>query len=282
MKEWPLILFTLATQLSGGLALAATVFETKARPLDAVLMRPLAMAIFPVVALGLLLSMAHLGRPLMAWRAVVNLGQSRLSLEIVVTAVFALLALAYSGFWWMGRTEGRLLLGAATSVAGIAAVVAGAALYTVPAQPAWNSGWVPASFLGTAVLLGGLAPAVLISWRGNTGLLRVFLAATMAGSLVLLMAALWMMANLSRRGYDPFTAARLAGLLQVLTSKNSLWLGSYLALVSVLPVAVAVRLWPEKTVEITPGAGALLAVVLLGTVIGRAVMYWLGTCSEPF
>ena len=87
MKEWPLILFTLATQLACGLTLAATVFETKARPADAVLMRPLAMAIFPVVAMGILLSMAHLGRPLMAWRAAVNLGQSRLSLEVILTAV---------------------------------------------------------------------------------------------------------------------------------------------------------------------------------------------------
>jgi anaerobic dimethyl sulfoxide reductase subunit C (anchor subunit) len=282
MREWPLILFTLATQLACGLTLGATVFETKARPSDAVLMRPLAMAIFPVVAIGILLSMAHLGRPLMAWRALVNLGQSRLSLEVILTAVFALLALAYSGFWWMGRTEGRLALGAATGVAGIAAVVAGAALYTVPTQPAWNSGWVPASFLGTAVLLGGLAPAVLISWRENTGLLRIFLGASVAGSLLLLIAALWMMANLSRRAYDPFTAARLAGLLQLLTSRNSLWLGCYVVLVSVLPAAVAVRLWPEERVEITPFTGALLAAVVLGTAIGRAMMYWLGTGYEPF
>ncbi len=282
MKEWPLILFTLATQLACGLTLAATVFESKARPADAVLMRPLALAIFPEAALGILLSIAHLGHPLMAWRSVVNLGQSRLSLEVILTAVVALLALAYSGFWWMGRTEGRLVLGAASSVAGIAAVMAGAALYTVPTQPAWNSGWVPASFLGTAVLLGGLAPAALISWRGNTGLLRLFLGATLAGSLLLLIAALWMVANLSRRGYDAFTAARLAGLLQMLTSRNSLWLGCYLALVSVLPAAVAVRLWPEVGAEITPFAGAMLAAVMLGTAIGRAMMYWLGTWYEPF
>ncbi len=282
MKEWPLILFTLATQLACGLTLAATVFESKARPADAVLMRPLALAIFPAAALGILLSIAHLGHPLMAWRSVVNLGQSRLSLEVILTAVFALLALAYSGFWWMGRTEGRIVLGAASSVVGIAAVTAGAALYTVPTQPAWNSGWVPASFLGTAVLLGGLAPAALISWRGNTGLLRLFLGATLAGSLLLLIAALWMVANLSRRGYDAFTAARLAGLLQMLTSRNSLWLGCYLALVSVLPAAVAVRLWPEEGAEITPFAGAMLAAVMLGTAIGRAMMYWLGTWYEPF
>lgn len=200
----------------------------------------------------------------------------------MLTALFALLALAYSGFWWMGRTEGRLVLGAATSVAGLAAVVAGAVLYTVPTQPAWNSGWVPASFLGTAVLLGGLAPAVLISWRGNTGLLRVFLSATVAGSLLLLIAALWMMTNLSRRTYDPYTATRLAGVLQWLTSRNSWWLGCYLALVSVLPAAVAVRLWPQERVEITPFAGAMLAAVVLGTAMGRAVMYWLGTRYEPF
>jgi anaerobic dimethyl sulfoxide reductase subunit C (anchor subunit) len=282
MREWPLILFTLATQLACGLTLAATVFESKARPADTVLMRPLALAIFPAAALGILISIAHLGHPLMAWRSVVNLGQSRLSLEVILTAVFALLALAYSGFWWMGRTEGRLVLGAASSVAGIAAVMAGAALYTVPTQPAWNSGWVPASFLGTAVLLGGLAPAVLISWRGNTGLLRLFLGATVVGSLLLLIAALWMVANLSRRGYDAFTAARLTGLLQMLMSRNSLWLGCYLALVSVLPAAVAVRLWPEEGAEITPFAGAMLAAVVLGTAIGRAMMYWLGTWYEPF
>ena len=282
MKQWPLILFTLATQLACGLTLGATVFEMQARPADAMLMRPLAMAIFPVVAMGILLSMAHLGRPLMAWRAVVNLGRSRLSLEVILTAGFALLALAYSGFWWMGRTDGRLLLGAVTSLAGIAAVIAGAALYTVPTQPAWNSGWVPASFLGTAVLLGGLAPAVLISWRGNTGLLRVFLGATVTGSLLLLIAVLWMMANLSRRARDPFTAARVACLLQLLTSRNSLWLGCYVALVSVLPAAVAVRLWPGERVEITPFAGAMLAAVVLGTAIGRAMMYWLGAWYEPF
>ena len=185
MKEWPLVLFTLATQLSCGLALAATVFDARLRAADAGPMRPLAVAIFPVAALGMLLSTAHLGRPLMAWRAAANLGQSRLSLEVIATLLFAILALAYSGLWWLGRTEARLALGIATGAAGIAAVAASAAIYTVPAQPAWNSGWVPASFFGTAFLLGGLAPALLISWRDRAVPLRLFLGAALAGSLLL-------------------------------------------------------------------------------------------------
>jgi anaerobic dimethyl sulfoxide reductase subunit C (anchor subunit) len=282
MKEWPLILFTLATQLSCGLALAAAVFEWRSSAVDVEPMRPLAIAIFPVAALGILFSMAHLGRPRLSWRAVLNLGQSRLSAEVVLTTVFALLALAYSGFWWLGKTEGRLVLGAALSAVGIAAVLAAAAVYMVPTRPVWNSGWVPLSFLGTTLLLGALAPALLLSWKANTGLLRVFLGAAAAGSLLLFIAACWMVANLSRRADDPFTAMRLAALFRSLTSKNSLWLGCHLVFAILLPAAVAFRLWPRESVETTAFAPMVLALVIFGTAIGRALMFWLGASYEPF
>ena len=263
MKEWPLILFTLATQLACGLTLAAAVFDANASPAEKGLMRPLAMAIFPLVASGILLSMAHLGRPLMAWRAVVNLERSRLSREVILTAVFGLVALAYSGFWWMGRTDGRLALGAAACAAGVASVMAAAAVYKVPTRPVWNSGWVPASFLGTAVLLAGLAPALLIPWRGNAGWLRLFLGAGVAGSSLLLVAALWMAAKSSM-------------------SKKSFWLGCHIAFASVLPVALVFRFWPAERVQIALFAWPALAVVVFGAAIGRALMYSSGTRRSSF
>lgn len=207
MKEWPLVVFTIAIQFSCGLALAATLFDMKARHADAALMRPLALAIFPLAALGALASVAHLGRPLMAWRSVLNIGRSPLSLEVVLTAVFILLALAYSAFWWAGRTDGRLALGIAASAAGIAAVISSALVYTAPAQPAWNSGWVPASFLGTALLLGGLAPAVFVSSKAGPGLLRV------AGSALLIIAALWIFALRPPRSAWLGVCLLVAGLL---------------------------------------------------------------------
>jgi anaerobic dimethyl sulfoxide reductase subunit C (anchor subunit) len=205
MREWPLVIFTVAIQSACGLTLAATLFEAKTRH-DAALMRPLALAIFPLAALGVLASAAHLGRPLAAWRAVLNLGRSPLSLEAVLTAVFVVLALAYSGFWWSGRSDGRLALGVAASLAGLAAVVSSALVYTVPAQPAWNSGWVPASFLGTALLLGGLAPAVFAAPVPPGGL-------RIAGSTLLIIAAVWIFALRQPRSAWIALCLFVAGLL---------------------------------------------------------------------
>jgi anaerobic dimethyl sulfoxide reductase subunit C len=259
MNEWPLVLFTLATQLACGLTLAATVFDAAAPSADAHLMRPLAVAIFPPVAAPMLASMAHLGRPLMSWRAVINARRSRLSLEVILTALFALAALVYSGFWWTATTSGRSLAGVAASAAGIAAVVAAAAVYRVPARPVWNSGWVPASFFGTSVLLGGLIPALLIRWRGNAALLRLFLGAAVAGGALLLVTALWMAAK---------------------SPVPRLWLGCHIALTSVLPVTLAFQLWPAERAQIAPLAVSLL--VVAGAAIGRGVMYWLGSRYEPF
>ncbi len=245
MKEWPLVVFTLSIQLACGLALAATVFN--ADP-----MRPLAMATFPLVALGVAFSIAHLGRPLGFWRAFRSIRQSPLSLEIAVTAVFAVLALAYSVFWATGRVEGRLLMGAITSGVGVAAVIASALVYMVPAQPAWNSGWVPISFVGTAVLLGGITSAVFVADAGVSPLFRT---ETVVGGLLLLIAAVWMLVKLPRPWHW----------------KDSVWLGCYLALVSILPAAAAFGSHPAPSV---------LAAVRLGAVIGRGLMYSLS--REPF
>jgi len=271
MREWPLILFTLAVQLACGLTLAATLSDARLRGAEPELMRPLAIAIFPAIAGGILVSMAHLGQPRRWWRSLSNVRQSRLSREVMLTAVFALLALAYSGFWWLERTEGRLILGVATGAAGIASVVAGAAIYTVPAKPVWNSGWVPASFLGTTFLLGGLVPAALFPANRDAGLERILLSAAVAGSLLLLFAVLWMLANL----------ARFAGLAKLFLPMHAVWLGCHLALASLLPAAVIWRLWDARSLD-AGSASLVVAAVLIGSAIGRGLMYWLGTHSEPF
>lgn len=284
-EEWPLVIFTLALQLSCGLALAATLADSLANPSAAPAARPLALAIFPAIAVGMLASLLHLGQPLAAWKSLLNLRQSRLSLEVLLTALFALTALVYSGFWLAGRTEMRLPLGMAASVLGLAAVASSAMIYVLPSQPAWNSGWVPASFLGTTALLGGLASAALLSWAGGAAagttvppaasLLRPFLGAAFAGGALVLLSAVWMLAHLSRARPPESSPLR---------APDGLCFGLHVLLAGILPAALALGFWalttgPSTAAEIlaAPLALAAFALALLGAALGRAIMYSLAT-----
>lgn len=257
MKEWPLIAFTLAMQIACGLAMASTVCDLVCGPPDAASMRLLAVSILPLVAVGVAFSMAHLGRPWASWRMLAGVGRSRLSIEILLTGVFALLSLAYSGMWWLAMSEWRVVLGAATSLAGIAAVLAGARIYTVPMQPVWNSGWVSVSFVGASALMGGLLPIAAIPWNRSAGAPRLFLGAVAGGALLLLIAAFWMTARLPKP----------------LPADTWWWLGCHVLLAAVVPMAAVVRMWPGRDGYFAPIGGLLFLTVLVGVAAGRGLLY---------
>ena len=265
MKEWPLIVFTLALQTACGLAVAATGFELGAGAAAARSMRPLAITIFPMAAAGFAFAMAHVGRPWASWRMLAGVGRSRLSVETALTGLFMLLAFAYSGLWWSGMAEARVALGAATSLAGTAAVIAAGRVYTVRTQPVWNSGWVAISFIGASALMGGLLPAVAIPWNIDTAATRAFLAATALGALLLFIAAFWMMAKLSKP----------------LRSSDWWRLGCHILLATVAPVAAVVSMWPDRHWDLAPFGGLLFLAALAGVAAGRGLLYGLAK-SEPF
>ena len=283
MSEWPLVVFTLAIQLSCGLALAATVADWAGNRSDTA-MRPLGIAIFPVAAIGLLASLLHLGRPLTAWKSLYNLGSSRLSLEVLLTLLFVLAALIYSHSWWAHRPDHRVLTGIATSLLAVAAVASSTAIYLVPTQPAWNAGWVPISFFGTALLLGGSASAAFGNLHVPRNLLGCFLGGAVAGSLMLASSAVWMFATLSRVPLDDFAAARLREALHLLTAQHPIALGLHLLLTTVIPIAFAALLWFGWSL---PGASPLLRLlaflaITLGAFIGRGLMVLVGTLPRQF
>lgn len=191
LEEWPLAAFTLAIQVACGIAIATTIASVSRLPVQTAPLRALGISVFPIVCAGLLLSLMHLGRPLSAWRAVSNL-HSRLSLEVLLTVAFALSAFAYSFTWWTGVTALRVYSGMAASVIGVSAVLASAAIYKVAARPAWNSGWVMTSFIGSTVTVGGL---VLLTCSRTSPLGTT---AIVAGSALLLFSGLWMWMNSSQ------------------------------------------------------------------------------------
>jgi len=283
MSEWPLVVFTLAVQLSCGLALAATVCDLAGDRSDAA-MRTVGIAIFPAAAVGLLASLLHLGRPLSAWKSLYNLGNSRLSLEILLTLLFVLAALMYSHSWWAHRPDHRIATGVATSLLALAAVASSTTVYLIPSQPAWNSGWVPVSFFGTALLLGGAASVALLNLQGSRDLLGCFLAGAVTGSIMLMISTIWMLANLSRALPDDFAAARLQEALQLVASQHPVALGLHLLLNVVVPIALAVLLWFGRSSAGPPPRFRLLvfAAIAIGAFIGRNLMYLVVTRPRQF
>ena len=133
----PLIALTILTQVAVGVSLTAS--TASGRTLAAVL---------AVVALGA--SLLHLGRPVMAWKALRNLRRSWLSREVALFGAYAGAAVAAAG---LPGVPGAHWLAAGIGVAG---VYASARLYMVPGRPAWNTRLTVAHFGATALATGPL------------------------------------------------------------------------------------------------------------------------------
>jgi anaerobic dimethyl sulfoxide reductase subunit C (anchor subunit) len=281
MAEWPLAVFTVALQLACGLALAGVLLEQDPRASEDEGVRRLGISVFPVVLLGLLASLFHLGRPLSALRSLTNLPGSWISIEVLLTGLFAGAALLSGRAWWLRRRRGRLALAVTAAILGLAAVVASSLIYLMPAQPAWNSAWVPISFVGTSLLLGGVIPLCAGIRDAGEGVNRTLRTATVAGGVALLAAAVWMLARLARPSSDPYSTARLSRALDLVLADHGLWFALYLLLASVLPLVIAFR--PARPASRRGRSGGLIvAAVLTGILIGRLLMYVIGTVPPPF
>jgi Fe-S-cluster-containing dehydrogenase component/DMSO reductase anchor subunit len=112
------------------------------------------------VALGLGLlalgtSTLHLGRPLMAWRAVLGWRTSWLSREIIVFGVFAALALLEAASWLPPlRSIHPTGLSVAVAMSGLAGVFCSLMVYHDTRRPFWGASLTGPRFFGTACLLG--------------------------------------------------------------------------------------------------------------------------------
>jgi DMSO reductase anchor subunit len=146
--------------------------------------RAAALVAMLVAFVALTASTLHLGRPIHAVRALKMWRRSWLSREVLLFALFANAAVAYSAALWM-RLPGTIFLGGLTVVFGIGGVGASARLYLVPGRPAWNSPFTILEFYLTAVLLGAACANVLTGASPRTQLATIFagLATLLAGAM---------------------------------------------------------------------------------------------------
>lgn len=119
-----------------------------------------------VVAIGA--SVLHLGRPLVAWRAVLGLRHSWLSREIVAFGVYAPLggatAAADAGLLPTGWASP---LAVATAAVGVVGVVCSALLYSVTGRPFWRLDRTMARFVVAGAATGAPAVALASSLAGS-------------------------------------------------------------------------------------------------------------------
>ncbi len=102
-------------------------------------------------ALAIIVATLHLGHPLDFYLALSHLGSSWISWETLLTGLFfiSLVAVNFSDSY---RRQG--LAAPLTAVLGVLALLASGMVYVMPARPAWDSLWPMVSFLLTAWLTG--------------------------------------------------------------------------------------------------------------------------------
>lgn len=164
VREWALIAFTILAQMSVGSFLVLGIvhyFASHSENLEEAdrLSDRALIAIGPVLVLGLVASLLHLGNPLNAYRAVTNLSSSWLSREILSGVIFAALGATFAFMQWrkISTANIRNLVALLTAAVGLVLVYCMSQVYMLPTRPSWNLLTTPLSFYVTTLLLGVLA-----------------------------------------------------------------------------------------------------------------------------
>lgn len=201
-SHFPLVVMLTLTQLAIGAFCLESVIS---RLTGASLGNPMLQASFgcalALVALGA--SLFHLGRPWLAWRAVLGLKSSWMSREVLALGLFAKLAIAYAVLTALPSPAAATLLGelayrdallAAAPVVQLSAAVIGlfgvfcsVMVYVATKRAPWSGARTGTKFLGTTSILGAASVFAVSQWTGpavlatgTSALLWVVLAASSA------------------------------------------------------------------------------------------------------
>lgn len=169
MKKYSLIGFTILSQMAVGafwILIAATMYSESQivnKPTWDFPLIPL-IVIEATMMLSLLLSLAHLGSPLIAYRAIANFRSSWLSREIIFAGLFTMTIGVFSILQWSNTGSANLQMGIALAAGGcgFGLVFSMSRIYMLRTVPVWNTIFTPISFFVTALTLGGLLISGLI------------------------------------------------------------------------------------------------------------------------
>ncbi|MGB4505171.1 MAG: DmsC/YnfH family molybdoenzyme membrane anchor subunit [Syntrophaceticus sp.] len=263
MVEYSLIAFSIFLQASIGVMLCMTFMQQKFK--DANFTKAAyASAILAVV--GLLFSLAKLGQPLIAYNAILKVGTSWLSREILFTGGFAAIAVIYvisKKFELLNNSVNNALLWAG-SLVGLLAVFTMARVYTSTVIPAWNSLNVYVDFFAATITMGGVIFWALSAKElAETSNQILAVAILVAAIIQVAVATPYLVGIALQSGASAVGAAVLSDMGGIMIIRWLLVLGGAGALM--LPPVVA-----KKSVNIVYSAAVVL---ILGQTFGRYIFY---------
>lgn len=168
-NEWPLVFFTLLTQISLGIIVAGLLFSLVTKnaetniPLD--LKKWLMFTALGCMVVALAISFFHLASPLHSVYALSNIGTSWLSREILLVSMltFCLLIASASLHFNVPHRDLFSYLFLACLIVGVILVWSMARIYMIETVPLWNSPATPIAFFNSALLLGGSITLVVLA-----------------------------------------------------------------------------------------------------------------------
>jgi formate dehydrogenase iron-sulfur subunit len=162
--HWPLVLMLVLTQMSVGALLvdqvASGVALAAGREAAAVERSVQLATAFAFGMLGLAAAVFHLGRPWLAYRAIIGWRTSWLSREVIAFGAFAAAAATYAAIPWLEAVGFRLapnwerVAGGAVAVTGLAGVFCSTMIYASTRRAYWNATYTGLKFLLTCLVLG--------------------------------------------------------------------------------------------------------------------------------
>ena len=299
------MIFTVFSQMSVGALIAMVIADFLAKGKEeAKFVETGAWVSVPVVVIGLIGILSHEARPIQAMMTMTtNVGSSLLSQEVLVLTIFAILAVIYSAMWLFAPEYGSLnwfpaipsmvgklmplrkIVGVLGAVVGLAFLYISAAAYMMVTLPSLNQPTTPLFFYVTALLVGVTAVAAVLSLKymvkkEGEELLASMLWITMGVSLVMVIVlAVGLYANTGMLEVADTEYALMAqeGTLELMASEYStLYMARWVigvGLALVLSVALALPLKSKSMATASMIAIALFIVVLVGELMGRAVMF---------
>jgi anaerobic dimethyl sulfoxide reductase subunit C (anchor subunit) len=280
--ELPMVVFTVLGQLAVGALVTAVVVDWLAgRSGPGAAAWRVLVAGWPVLVVGMIVSMFHMHDVTNVLNVLRNVGTSWLSREIWF-------ALGLAGLWRVclllakfAPESRRLLLAleAVTVVAGLGLVLCQAAIYTsVATVPGWHTGWVTWQFFAVALALGPVFAVVVwaLWWPEEQAAIvrrasRLAGLAAAAGCIALVVsypAYLVYLQGAGAAGQSSAQAVADAGLPVVV---GLLVIGAVLA-----ALVVAAKLTGdnhEARLRLQVTGGAALIVVLVGCLVARNLHY---------